>query len=104
MHKTATEKLSRNLSIDLFGNIQYSAIYKILISISIYCFIPLTTTFCTIPVFIFQVLYRSNWEFPCLYRAHYTKPMRILTEGTKSFIQTHLTTTFLPNQLHFLSF
>lgn len=97
MHKTATEMLSRNPSIDFFGNIECSAIYKILISVSICCFIPFTTTFCMISVFIFQVLYRSNWEFTCLYSADHTKPMRVLTEGTKSFIQIHLTTTFLPD-------
>lgn len=62
------ERLSVNLSIDLFGNIQYLAVYKILNSISICCFIHLTTTFhMMIAVFIFQVLYRSNWEFTCLY-------------------------------------
>lgn len=97
MHKTAMERLYRNLSIDFFGNNQYSAIYKILISVNICHFIPLTIIFCMLSVFMFQVLYRSNWKFTCLHSADYTEPMRILTEGTKSLIQIHLTTTFLPN-------
>lgn len=103
MHKTAMERLSRNLSIDFFGNIQYLSIYKILISVSIRCFIPFTT-FHMISVFIFQVLYRSNWELICLYSADYSEPMRSLTEGTTSIIRTHLTTTFLPTHSTFYVF
>lgn len=66
------ERLSTKLSIDLFGNIQYLAVYRISNSISICCFIHLTTTFHMIAVFMFQVLYRSNWEFPCLYMRNWS--------------------------------
>lgn len=61
MHKRAMERLSGNLSVDFLVTSRILLFARLSFKIE-FLFSPLSSTF-LLSVFIFQVLYKSNWEF-----------------------------------------